>query len=101
MFYQSLIDGVNRMVGDPPTEGEDPRAEKRKAKLFGKKLPGTYKKYSSIIDEKGKTINNPTQLQAIRTMIQYLNNNTPDSNVYRPEHAHTSVVYKPKPQSLT
>ena len=66
-------------------------------KYLNEKMPkGQYNKYSGIVDEKGKRIDNPTRIQSMRNMIQYLNHNTPESNVYRAEHAHTSINYNRK-----
>lgn len=91
MFYEGIIQAVNRMSEqDPPIDDGA-----RKKRLFGKKIAVPYSKYSGIVDQSGKTIRNPTELQAVRNMIQYLNNNWWDkSNVYRPEHAHTVFNYK-------
>jgi len=91
MFYQGIIDAVNRMSEqDPPIKDE-----LRKKRMFGKSVKTPYDKYSAILDSNGKTIRNPTELQSMRNMIQYLNNNWWDtSNVYRPEHAHTVYNYK-------
>lgn len=65
-------------------------------KVLKKKLPSQYGKYSGIVDDKGNTVRNPTYIQAVKNMVSYLKNNTPDSNVYRAEHAHTSQVYDKK-----
>lgn len=64
--------------------GDDPKK---------KKLKNQYGKYSGIVDDTGKSVDTPSAIQAIKNMVSYLKNNTPDSNVYRPEHAHTSAVY--------
>lgn len=61
-----------------------------------KKLPTQYGKYSGIVNEKGESIDNPTSEQSMKNMVKYLKNNTPESNVYRPEHAHTSLLYDKK-----
>lgn len=61
-----------------------------------KRIKNNYGKYSGIVDDKGKAIDNPTVEQSMKTMIQYMKNNTPESNVYRPEHIHTSLVYDKK-----
>lgn len=57
---------------------------------------GTFSTYSAIIMD-GKEVKNPERLQAIRCMIQYLNNNwLESSNIYRAEHVHTSINYSIK-----
>jgi hypothetical protein len=73
---------------------EEPK--KGKKLRLNNKIPTQYGKYSGIVDESGKTISKPTSLQAMKNMVQYLKHNTPESNVYRPEHAHTSAVYDKK-----
>jgi len=85
---------------DPPQDDRNITPEYKKKteaiyrKLLSEKLPKQYSKYSGNIDINGKEIKNPTQFDAVRTMIQYLNRNWWDSsNVYRPEHAHTSINY--------
>lgn len=66
-----------------------------------KKIKNNYGKYSGIVNEKGEAIDNPTVEQSMKTMVKYLKHNWKDeSNTYRPEHAHTSLVYK-KPKSTT
>lgn len=54
---------------------------------------GSYTLYTSIIIE-GKEIKNPTINQSIKCMIDYLNNNWIDSNVYRAQFIHLSINYK-------
>lgn len=66
-----------------------------------KKLKSQYNKYSGVIDDNGKPVDNPTALQSMKTMVQYLKHNTPESNVYRPEHAHTSLLYSKKKPIIT
>ncbi len=55
-------------------------------------------KYSAIDDDKGKTIRNFTQTQALINHVRYLKNNRSDqsdnpSNIYRRENEQTSTVY--------
>lgn len=55
------------------------------------KLNGTFNTYTSIIID-NKEEKNPTRLQAIQCMINYLNNNWLEtSNIYRSEHIHTTI----------
>lgn len=72
-----------------------------KKKDLKKKINNNYKKYSGVVDENGKAVDNPTQLQAMKTMAKYMIKNQSDqssspSNVYRPEFNHTSVLYNKK-----
>lgn len=59
-------------------------------------INNNYGKYNGIVNEQGKFIDNPTQLEAIRNMINYMQNNQSDqapepSNIYRPEFMHHSI----------
>ncbi len=78
--------------------------KKRKAKKDAA-LTTQYGTYSGIVDQKGKTIRNPTETQAITNMVGYMKNNRPPeaegaSNVYRPNFSHTGIVYdRKKPQT--
>ncbi len=76
--------------------------QKRNLLSFKKKtITNNYGKYSGVVDDSGKAIDNPTVGQSMKTMVNYLKHNWKDeSNTYRPEHAHTSLVYK-KPKSTT
>lgn len=61
------------------------------------KITGTYSTYSAIIDSTGKEIKNPQRIEAMKAMIQYINNNwLESSNIYRSEHIHTSINYTNK-----
>lgn len=79
--------------------------KKKKVLLSLKKATKTqYGKYSGIVDENGKRIDNPTEGQAMKNMIDYMKNNRSDqsdnpSNVYRPEFQPSSVNYKKKPNT--
>ena len=78
--------------------------EPKKVKLKGKKLPTQYGMYSGNVDEKGKSIDNPSEGEAMDTMVKYMKNNMPPqadnpSNVYRPRFSHVGVNYnRKKPQ---
>lgn len=57
--------------------------------------------YSAIIDEEGKTIRNPTELQYWKEKVQYLKRNFSDqaerpSNIYRPQWEHKAINYDKK-----
>jgi len=57
--------------------------------------------YSAIVDENGKTIKNPTELQALRANVEYMKHNMSDqsdnpSNVYRPKNEHKAINYNKK-----
>lgn len=79
---------------------KEPIKKKTKLKIKGgemnKNISTQYSKYSGIVDENGKSVDNPTVGQSMKNMVQYLKNNTPESNVYRPEHIHTSILYNKK-----
>ena len=93
MFYEGIIGAVNKMASDVGENEEDPI--RRNKRGLDKRLNSQYGKYSGLVDIEGKTIKKPTELDAIRTMVQYLKNNwLGQSNVYRPEHIHTSLNYK-------
>jgi len=77
-------------------EDENPKKNKNLLSYKRKRIKNNYGKYSGIVDENGRHIDNPTIEQSVKTMIQYLNKNTPESNVYRPEHAHRAVNYNRK-----
>ncbi len=77
---------------------EDPKPKKNRNILgyMNKKIKNNYGKYSGIVDDSGKSIDNPTVKQSVETMIKYLNKNTPESNVYRQEHIHSTKNYDRK-----
>jgi hypothetical protein len=61
--------------------------------------------YSAIVDEKGKTIKNPTELQALKANIEYMKNNMSDqssnpSNVYRTKNEHKAINYNKKKEEV-
>jgi len=58
--------------------------------------PVQYGKYSGVIDEKGKSIESPSELQSVKTMAEYMKKNNPESNVYRSEFQHIPVNYDRK-----
>lgn len=98
------VDGGN--ISNPPlltsiSEG-DPDEGKRfkKRKGLNNELNHNYG-FSGIIDDKGRNIDNPTENEAIKTMLQFMNHNwdlnSPSpSNNYRPVWQHTS--YDPQQQ---
>ena len=47
-----------------------------------------------IVDEGGKTIANPTQEEATKNLVKYLQNNFWWSNIYRPVFQHRAVNYQ-------
>mgnify|MGYP000399726231 CR=1 FL=1 len=81
------------------------KPKKKKVLLsLNKKVPKQYGKYSGIVDENGKRVDNPTEGQTMKTMVEYMKNNRSDqsdnpSNVYRPEFQPSSVNYKKKPNT--
>lgn len=71
-----------------------PKKRKARKKLNEIIVPNNYGIYSGIIDETGKAIDNPTESQAIHTMVEYMKNNWKGiSNVYRPQFMHVGVNY--------
>ena len=87
------------------TKTEDPGDGKPKSKKLSfkkdKKLNSNYKVYSGIVDEEGKSEDNPTETDAIKNMAKYMQSNQSDqsdkpSNVYRPMFSHISMVYDKK-----
>ena len=78
------------------TPVDDGKPKKNLLSFKKKKIKNNYSKYSGIIDDNGKPIDNPTVEQSVKTMVNYLKNNTPESNIYRAEHAHTSLLYDKK-----
>lgn len=74
-----------------------PPNKKVKRKLQ-KEVPNNYGIYQGIIGEDGKSIDVPTEQQAVQTMINYMKNNTPDSNIYRDQFQHHSINVNPAPQ---
>lgn len=85
----------------------DETPPKKKVLLSLKKpIKNNYSRYSGIVDDNGKPIDNPTQIQAMKTMVKYMKNNRSDqsdnpSNVYRPEFQQTSLLYKKKPTTTS
>lgn len=76
--------------------------KKRNILSFKKPIKNNYGKYSGIVDETGKKIDNPTIGQSMKTMVNYMKKNQSDqgenpSNTYRPEFQQTSLLYKKKP----
>ena len=61
-----------------------------------KKIENQYGIYSGIVNKEGKTKKNPTVNEAVSNMADYMKNNSPESNVYRPEFQHIGVAYDRK-----
>lgn len=76
-------------------EGGDIIVDDRKRKKNKKAVPNNYELYSGIVDENGRAVDVPTYDQSIKTMVEYMKNNTPNSNVYRPEFQHYSINTQP------
>lgn len=74
--------------------GKKSKAEKKADKTTTTAVQ--YKKYSGVIGEDGKPIDNPSEGQSVKTMVNYMKNNTPESNVYRPDFQHVGVNYNRK-----
>jgi len=61
-----------------------------------KEQTSPYKFYTSIIDDKGREIKNPTVEEYNRCFVKYLINNTWESNVYRWQFQHIAKNWDPK-----
>lgn len=73
----------------------------KKKKPTGKQVINPYGKYSGIINDKGETVDNPKESEAVSTMVNYMKNNqssqtTRPSNVYRPDFSHLGINYDRK-----
>lgn len=83
---------------DPSEDG----GKKPKVRVKGKNLSTQYGMYSGNVDENGKTNDNPTEGEAMGTMVDYMKNNRPEadsrggSNVYRPQFSHITMAYDRK-----
>jgi len=83
---------------------ETPPKKKKTLLSLKKNITNNYSKYSGVIDDDGKPIDNPTVEQSIKTMVKYMKKNQSDqgenpSNTYRPEFQQTSLLYKKKPNT--
>ncbi len=67
-----------------------------KKKKDSKPTTTQYGLYSGNVTDDGKTIANPTETQAAETMVKYMKNNKPESNVYRPAFSHLGLTYDRK-----
>ncbi len=70
-------------------------------KESGKFLKSQYDKYSGIVNDKGESVDNPSETEAVRNMAKYMMKNQSDqssspSNVYRPEFSHSAILYNRK-----
>ncbi len=86
---------------EPPKDGEP---KKKKVRIKGKETTEQYGIYSGVIDDKGKPVDKPTDVQAVKTMANYMKNNQSDqsdnpSNVYRLPFSHLTMNYKKKPSN--
>lgn len=69
----------------------------KRAKYLKEKVPNNYGKYSGVIDNDGSSILTPDYQKAMEINLEYMKNNTPDSNIYRLENTHHSVNTIPQP----
>tara|TARA_R110000868_G_C10926730_1_gene766059 strand:- start:1235 stop:1687 length:453 start_codon:yes stop_codon:yes gene_type:complete len=84
----------NNSVSAPPKN-------KIEKELSKKRVKTPQGKYSAVVDRNGRTIKNPTELEAIRANLDYMKTNMSDqssnpSNVYRPENEHKAINYNKK-----
>ena len=80
----------------PPTD-DKPKSKKLKVKMSGT-VKNQYGTYSGIVTDEGKSISNPTELEAVTNMAKYAKKNMSDqsdapSNVYRPKFSHLGLLY--------
>ncbi len=61
-----------------------------------KKIKNNYGMYSGIINDEGKPVDNPTEEQTVKTMVKYMQKNSPESNVYHPKFMHHSTIFDKK-----
>lgn len=85
---------------EPDTDDKPKVSKKVKLKMSGS-TTNQYGKYSGIVNEEGKAVDKPTELEAVKNMAAYMKNNqSPQSdkpsNVYRPEFSHMSILYNRK-----
>lgn len=72
-------------------EGPSKKAKKK----MNKEILNNYGIYNGIVDENGKFIDNPSEIETIKTMINYMKHNNPDSNIYRSPFQHHSITPQP------
>lgn len=89
---------------NPPTDDKPKVGNKVKVKL-SRKVKNNYGVYNGIVNDEGKAVDNPTELEAMNTMIKYAKNNNSDqlepnakskqmpSNVYRNKFMHIGLLY--------
>ena len=82
------------------TEEKPVDGKPKKIKIKGGKnqTKNQYGIYSGIIGADGKPVDNPTELETVKTMANYMRNNQSDqssspSNVYRPKFSHLGLLY--------
>lgn len=91
---------VKKVEAIQEEEEESNDGGKKKKKDEGKQIGTQYGKYSgNVVD--GKNIDKPTELQAMKTNLEYMKHNLSDqsetpSNVYRPENEHKAINYNKK-----
>ncbi len=96
---------ISTITKDEPVTDDKPKSKKVRIKS-GKETKGQYGIYSGVIDDNGKPLDNPTDIQAVKTMVNYMKNNKSDqsdspSNVYRLPFSHLAINYKKKNQNIT
>jgi len=106
MIETKKVSNGNSDPEEQPVKTGKERRELRRSERRARKAKREYNKqtsttpwglYGAIVDEKGKTIKNPTLKDQNRVMMQYLKNNNPeDSNVYRQQFIHSAKNYNPK-----
>jgi hypothetical protein len=99
-YIPTGVPGQVKKIEDIQEEEGNDGGKKKKKEKEGKEISTQFGKYSgNVID--GKYVDKPTELQALKTNIEYMKKNMSDqsetpSNVYRPENEHKVINYNKK-----
>lgn len=85
---------------EEPKTDDKPKSKKLRVKP-GKNIKTQYSTYSGIVNDEGKSVDNPTEVEAVTTMAKYMRKNQSDqssspSNVYRTKFSHLGLNYDRK-----
>ncbi len=86
---------------EPPKDGEP---KKKKVRIKGKETTEQYGIYSGIVNDEGKKVDKPTDIEVLKNTAQYMKNNKSDqsdspSTTYRLPFSHLTMNYKKKPSN--
>lgn len=102
--YKYVPTGIPGQVKKIEATEESENDDDKKKRKEGKKISTQYGKYTgNVVD--GKSIDKPTELQALKTNLEYMKKNASDqsdspSNIYRPENEHKALNYNKKKEDL-